>query len=78
MRVFGNHRAEDLHTTGEPFRRDHVDRGCAEDVAGDLLQDQPDAERDQQGVQRAVVHPLDQRDLQQHTHGAADEEADDQ
>ncbi len=47
----GNHRTEDVDTARQPRRRGHVDRGRTEDVAGELLQDESDAERHQQGVE---------------------------
>ena len=78
MRVLGT-TAPRISTPPDSHARcDDVDRGRAEEVAGHLLQDQPDAERHQQGVQRPVVHPLDQRDLEQDAEQATHHEADDQ
>ena len=79
MRVFGT-TAPRISTPPESqLGATTLTAGRAEDVARQLLQDQSDAERHQQGVQRAVVHPLIQRPLRAATPiSAADDEADEQ
>ena len=71
-------RTEEVDAARQPSGGDDVDRRRPEDVSGQLLQYESDAERDEQSVQRSVVHPLDEGDLEQDAHGAADEESDDQ
>ena len=77
MRVLGTTVPE---TSTPPLSHSGVRTHCrrAEDVPGQLLQDQADAEGDQQRVQWSVVHVLDEGHLQQHADEPADEESDDQ
>ena len=66
--------AEHRDAAAQPARRrDRVALG-AEDVLGELLQDQGHTDGRQQRVERPFVHPLDDGDLEQQPEEAGDDE----
>ena len=67
--------AQQFDVALQPLRGPDVHAGRAEDVPGGLLQDQRHPERDQQGVQGAVVHPAQQGCLEDQSQQPAHEEA---
>jgi hypothetical protein len=70
--------AADVEPAGEPAGRGDLDVRGTEDVPGHLLEDQADAPRQQQRVQRPAVEPPDHQPFQDQPEHAADHERDGQ
>ena len=68
--------AEHRDAAAHPRRGLHRVALGAEEVPGELLQDQGHTDGGQERVERTFVHPLDQRDLEQQAHEPGDEERD--
>ena len=66
------------HGPRQPGWRRHLLGWRAEDIPGQLLQDQADTEGDEESVQGTVIHPAQDGGLQGDAQESADQEADDQ